>query len=126
MKPIEKTLLDRFNRLAAPEREMLLSFAEFLCARADGSEAADSKVSVELRFIPRPQQESVVAAIKRLSDTYHMLEKPKLLNETSVLMTQHVMQGRDLVEVIDEMEAIFRRHYEEWLKGASKNPLKPR
>lgn len=115
MKPIEKTLLDRFNRLAAPEREMLLSFAEFLCARSSGVEVLDSQPPAEPRDIPRPEQESVVAAIKRLSDTYHMLEKPKLLNETSALMTQHVMQGRDLVEVIDEMETIFRRHYEEWL-----------
>lgn len=115
MKPHEKTLLDRFNKLAAPEREMLLSFAEFLCARADGAQPSVAGPPAEPRFIPRPEQESVVAAIKRLSDTYHMLEKPKLLNETSVLMTQHVMQGRDLVDVIDEMEAVFRRHYEEWL-----------
>lgn len=115
MKPIEKTLLDRFNRLAAPEREMLLSFAEFLCARSEGGRNPDSQLPIEPREIPRPEQESVVAAIKRLSDTYHMLEKPKLLNETSVLMTQHVMQGRELVEVIDEIEAVFRRHYEEWI-----------
>lgn len=27
-------------------------------------------------------------------------------------MTQHVMQGRDRIEVIDELEVLFRRHYE--------------
>lgn len=113
MNPIEKNLLDRFNRLAAPERDMLLSFAEFLCARS--GDVSSAEPHPEPCHIPRPEQESVVAAIRRLSATYPMLEKPKLLNETSVLMTQHVMQGRDLIEVIDEMEAVFRRHYEEWL-----------
>jgi hypothetical protein len=35
-----------------------------------------------------------------------------MLNETSVLMTQHVISGRDAAEVIDELEVLFRRHYE--------------
>jgi hypothetical protein len=41
-----------------------------------------------------------------------MLDRSKMLNETSVLMTQHVISGRDAVEVIDELEILFRRHYE--------------
>ena len=41
------------------------------------------------------------------------IDKPELLNETSVLMTQHVMQGRDIEEVIDELEVLFRRFYDE-------------
>jgi hypothetical protein len=57
----------------------------------------------------------VVVAIKRLRATYPMLEPSKLLTETYELMTQHVMQGRDRVEVIDELEVIFRRHYERTL-----------
>jgi len=42
-----------------------------------------------------------------------MLDKPQLLNETSVLMTQHVMQGRGAKEVIDEIETLFLQFYEE-------------
>jgi hypothetical protein len=49
--------------------------------------------------------------MKRLSATYHMLDKSKLLNETSALMAQHVMQGRPAHEVIDELEVVFELHY---------------
>lgn len=62
--------------------------------------------------IPRPESESVVAAIRRLSQTFPMLDKEALLHETSALMTAHLMQGRGAVEVIDELEIVFRRHYE--------------
>ncbi len=41
-----------------------------------------------------------------------MLDKDKILTETSSLMTQHVVQGRDVVEVIDELELVFERHYD--------------
>jgi len=44
-----------------------------------------------------------------------MLEKPELLNASSVLMTQHVMQGRAIDEVIDELETLFERFYQELL-----------
>ena len=110
MNPSEKKLLRSFNKLAKAEQESLLAFAEFLESRA----AAEEEQSlVEPQLTPRPQQESVVAAIKRLSASYSMLDKPELLNETSVLMTQHVMQGRGAEEVIDELEALFVRFYQE-------------
>lgn len=112
----EKRLLNLYKQLAKSERESLLAFAEFLSSRSS-AKAETPGPRPTPKAIPRPKEESVVAAIKRLSDTYHMLEKPKLLNETSALMTQHLMQGRDLVEVIDEMEEIFRRHYDEWLSS---------
>ena len=54
----------------------------------------------------------MVKAIKRLGATYPMLDRSKMLNETSVLMTQHIISGRDVIEVIDELEIMFRRHYE--------------
>ena len=37
-------------------------------------------------LIPRPETESVIAAIKRLSKTYPMLERKLLFNQTSILM----------------------------------------
>lgn len=112
----EKRLLGLYKQLAPPEREQLQAFAEFLLSRAS-SKVAKAGPRPTPKDIPRPKEESVVAAIKRLSETYHMLDRPKLLNETSVLMTQHLMQGRDLVEVIDEMEDIFQRHYDDWLNS---------
>lgn len=96
-----------FKSLPEVEQRMLLEFAEFLASRA---EAIPQRIE-EPKPIPRPEQESVIKAMRRLSATYHMLDKSKMLNETSALMAQHVMQGRDAVEVIDELEVVFETHY---------------
>ena len=66
----------------------------------------------EPKEIPRPREESVVAAIRRLSETYYMIDKSVLLSETSGLMSAHIMQGRPAEAVIDELEALFSNHYE--------------
>jgi hypothetical protein len=111
MSPAEKKLLSVFKKLATAEQENLQAYAEFLLARH-----RELPQSIpEPQHSPRGENESVVAAIKRLSATYSMLEKPQLLNESSVLMTQHVMQGRAVDEVIEELEALFARFYQELL-----------
>ena len=115
MKPIEKKLLKIFNRLATPERDMLLNFAEFLAARAQGQAQTAAPFPPQPIEVPKPDNESVVAAIKRLSASYHMLDDSRLLNDASMLMSQHVMQGRDADEVINELEAIFERYYQDLL-----------
>ncbi|EHQ51052.1 hypothetical protein ECTPHS_00085 [Ectothiorhodospira sp. PHS-1] len=104
----ERRLRSLYRGLSAADRETLLAFAEFLAGRAA---AAPTSVPAP-EPIPRPEEESVIRAMKRLSATYPMLDKACLLNETSQLMTQHVMQGRAAVEVIDELEAVFARHYQ--------------
>lgn len=112
MSPAEKKLLSVFKKLASDERENLQAYAEFLLTRH-----RETPQSIpEPQHVPRAENESVVAAIKRLSASYSMLDKPKLLNESSVLMTQHVMQGRAVDEVIDELEALFARFYQELLE----------
>lgn len=103
----EARLLELFRRLPAAQAEQLIEFAEFLSMR-HGVEP----VATAIEPIPRPAQESVVKAIKRLAATYPMLDRRKMLNATATLMAQHVMQGRAAVEVIDELEIVFRRHYE--------------
>lgn len=103
----EARLLELFRRLPPPQAEQLIEFAEFLSTR-HGVEP----VATAIEPIPRPAQESVVKAIKRLAATYPMLDRRKMLNATATLMAQHVMQGRAAVEVIDELEIVFRRHYE--------------
>ncbi len=97
-----------YHRLPAAGRETLLAFAEFLLERSG------SALPLDITPTPseRPAQESVVAAIKRLSASYHMLDRSRMLHETSGLMTEHLMQGRPANEVIDELEELFRRHYQ--------------
>ncbi|OQW92630.1 MAG: hypothetical protein BWK79_14260 [Beggiatoa sp. IS2] len=103
-----RRLQEIFEQLPSAEQATLLAFAEFLYERAE----ILSKPLPEPQLIPRPANESVVAAIKRLAKSYPMLEKKKVLDETSNLMTQHILQGRNPVEVIDELEIVFLRHYE--------------
>jgi hypothetical protein len=106
--PQEKRLLRLFGELPDEQRQMLLELAEFL------GERYRRRAVLPLdppRPIARPAGETVIGAIKRLSASYHMLDKSKMLNETSALMAQHVMQGRQAMEVIDELEAVFERYY---------------
>ena len=69
-------------------------------------------------IIPRPDKESVVKAIKRLRATYHMLDQNRLFNETSQHMTSHLLHGKPAAEIIDELEAMFARHYQHYLDEA--------
>lgn len=111
--PLEKQLLAIVRELSEADAGNVLAFAEFLQTRG-------ASVPAEIpppESIARPPQESVVKAVKRLAATYPMVDRGKMLNETSVLMSQHVMQGRDAVEVIDELEILFRRHYEKLKNG---------
>ena len=105
----EKRLREILGELPEAQAIALLEYAEFLAARYGGTK----EVGVPLD-IPRPPKESVIKAIQRLGATYPMIDRSKMLNETSVLMTQHVISGRDAVEVINELELLFRRHYEKF------------
>ncbi len=106
--PLEKRLLSIVRELSDADADSVVAFAEFLQKRGA---AVPSEIPPP-ETIERPAQESVVKAVKRLAATYPMVDRAKMLNETSVLMSQHVMQGRDATEVIDELEILFRRHYE--------------
>lgn len=121
MSRLEDQVLALFRALPAGDQATLLAFAEFLRSRAGAVAvpvAPEAPAPVpEPETIPRPEQESVVKAVKRLSRTYPMLDKSKILNETSALVAQHVIQGRDAVEVIDELEVVFRRFYQELKSG---------
>ena len=105
--------------LSPADQEAVLSFAEFLVSRAATAKAAPAVV-VEIaapELGPRPQDEKVVAAIKRLSKAYYMLDKSKMLGVTSDLVTQHILQGREAMEVIDELEQVFADHYRQLKRG---------
>lgn len=103
-----------FRGLGADDRTLLLAFAELLDSRRSGARLAtgDRNPPPEPSLKPRPTGESVVAAIRRLSQSYSMLDRGAMLNETSALMSAHVLHGRTAPEVIDELEVLFARHYE--------------
>lgn len=105
----ERRLLRLFRALSEGKRAGLLDYAEFLLARAPAEAAPVPQTPQD---IARPAQESVVKAIKRLRATYPMLDRAKLIHETSALMSQHLAQGRAAVEVIDDLEALFARHFQ--------------
>jgi len=105
----ERRLLRLFRALNGSKQAGLFDYAEFLLARA--LPEAES-VPQSPQDIPRPDQESVVKAIKRLRETYPMLDRAKLIHETSALMSQHLVQGRTAVEVINDLEVLFQRHYQ--------------
>lgn len=94
--------------LNAQQQHMLLTFAQFLATQP--IEPVKREIPLP-KDIPRVEDESVVKAMKRLSASYFMLDKAPLLNETSALMAQHLIQGKDRKEVIDELELIFKKHY---------------
>ena len=115
MASAEQQLTELFRQLTADNQLTLLAFAEFLANRRPAGAVAVSKEPVvipEPEAIERPVEESVVGALKRLSKTYHMLDKTEMLGATSDLVASNIMQGTDPVEVIDQLEDIFRSLYE--------------
>ncbi len=112
----KRRLLDFYSRLGEENRATLMAFAEFLANR-DTEGVAAEEIPREPLDIPRPEKESVVAAIRRLTKTYPMLERKELLNETSSLMSAHVLQGRAVQDVVNDLERVFRSHYERFLSS---------
>jgi predicted ATPase len=108
LKKSEKQLLNLYRSLPKAARRNLLDFAQFLVERYP----TEPKTVAEPLSIPRPEDESVIAAVKRLSATYPMLNKDTMLHETSALVAQHLIQGRNATEVIDELELIFLQRYQ--------------
>jgi hypothetical protein len=115
----QRKMLKLFKALDAKDQDVLVAFAEFLSKR-EGASADEEGQETSLDPIPieRPEDESVVAAIKRLSSSYHMLDTSTLLTESSSLMTAHLIHGRSASDVIDELEALFTKEYEAYKQGA--------
>ncbi|RMG56563.1 MAG: Crp/Fnr family transcriptional regulator [Gammaproteobacteria bacterium] len=116
-KPLEQRLLKLFRKLDEEGQGTLLAFAEFLASRKDGEDAPAREPVSEPLDIPRPKEESVPAAIRRLAQTYPMINRDSLFHQTSALMAQHVMQGRPAEEVIDELEALFAEAWRKLAEG---------
>ena len=101
-------LLAIFETLNEEKQTSLIDYAEFLQSKGD-------LVSVEVQAplsIERPSDETVVGAINRLKQTYPMIESMSVFSAASSLMTEHMINGRDVIEVVDEMQVIFEEAYQ--------------
>lgn len=110
-------LIDLYQALDDSRKKSLSDFADFLYAQAE-------PVLKEVQApddIPRPEQETVVGAIKRLKATYHMIGSMSVFSEASALMTDHMVKGRDVVEVIDEMEVLFEDAFKKLVQESNRN-----
>ena len=103
----ERQLRAVLEALTDAEVTSVLDFAQYLRDRRP----AAPKPSAEIVEIPRPEDESVIAAIRRLTQTYPMLDRNTVFNEASSLMARHVMQGETREQTIDRLEALFQSRY---------------
>jgi hypothetical protein len=120
----EQRLIGLFSRLDAADRHTLLAFAEFLAAGGTQSLATPTLLETppdsspfqpqKPHPLPRPGQEKVIAAIRRLTLTYPMLDHSPMLHETTAMMSAHVLQGRPAAQVIDDLEALFQQRYQDY------------
>ena len=76
----------------------------------------------EIVDIPRPEHESVINAIRRLTQTYPMLNRDTLINEASGLMARHMMHGETSEDTIDQLEALFKSRYATWQAEVAASP----
>jgi len=108
----ERKLIKLFKSLDTSNKEAFIAFGEFLQSRASGviTDNKDTVVS-EPVDIPRPEEESVIKAIKRLSATYPMVDKENILHPISDLMTSHMISGRLAPDVIDDLQEVFLNEY---------------
>jgi len=122
---LQNNLIRVFQQLSAADQLAVSNFAEFLLSRSPDRQSASEVAAAapaplpEPNPIPRPDNEKVVAAVKRLSQTYFMLDKTKMLAVTSDLVTQHILHGREAVEVINELEQVFESQYQQLKQGES-------
>jgi len=108
----QRELLALYSKLKQGDRQSLLSFASFLASQQAAPEAPTTEpVSQTPLEVTRPRNESVVKAIRRLSETYPMLDGKDMLDDTSLLMSAHILQGRSAQRVIDELERLFEQRY---------------
>ncbi len=105
-------LIELFEAMDDERKLSLCDFADFLYAKA----------GPVIKEIPQPEEgqrpevETVVGAVKRLKGKYHMVESMTVFSAASSLMTDHMVKGRDVIEVIDEMEILFDDAYKKLLQ----------
>jgi hypothetical protein len=111
-------LIQLFEGLDQQGRDSLLDYADFLFNKNQKNvPAQDKNIKQQPLEHPRPAQESVLAAVKRLRTSYFMIDTDGMINQTSSLVTQFMLQGRPADEVIDDLEKLFNEHYQNYLES---------
>lgn len=100
--------------LSETQQQTLIDFATFLSTQNQAETKESVLELLEPEIIERPEEETVVGAIKRLNKTYYMLDTEALLNQVSSLMGKHLLQGQEADLVIDELEALFEVSYQKY------------
>jgi len=118
MTQAKQRLLDIQSQLNDDNRDSLLSFAEFLLARQPQRQKPALPAPLD---IPRPDGETVVAAIRRLRETYPMIPRARVFDKSSALMSEHILAGREVTEVIDELDALFVSEYQDLSSATDDN-----
>ena len=107
-----KALVDLYESIDDERKLSLCDFADFLYEKS-GPVIKEVPAPDD---VPRPEKETVVGAVKRLKTQYHMVESMAVFSAASSLMTDHMVKGRDVIEVIDEMELLFEQAYKKLLQ----------
>ena len=102
-----------FSALGRDDRHSLLRYAQFLHAERGSDDLVEPQIEKPLDF-PRPKNEHVVVAIRRLAKTYPMLNHDHLLRQSADFMSAHLVSGRSATEVINELEEIFQMQYQKY------------
>ncbi|MBF0124447.1 MAG: Crp/Fnr family transcriptional regulator [Magnetococcales bacterium] len=116
--PEREQLLSLWQQLPSQQQSCLLRYARFL-VQEQGGQAQPEPVTVVTTPLPikRPEQESVVQALKRLKRTYPMIDADTgLLNQASQLLMQKVLGTTADGAIIDQMEQLFQQRYQRWVQ----------
>ena len=105
-------LLELFESLDQERQNSLFDFAEYLLSKGG---PVDREIGEPVP-VPKPDSETVVGAIRRMKQTYPMVDSLQVFSVASNLMTEHMVKGRDLDEVINEIENLFEQTYRDMLK----------
>jgi len=121
----ERKLCKLYSSLNDNDRLTLMKFAAFLLAESVSQDKvieaggmtgdvslADSAPFPEPKIIPAPENENVIKAIKRIAKMYYMVDKSKMLDTTSTLMTEHLVHGRPAQEIVADVEKGFKQEYD--------------
>jgi len=114
MKKQSRELDALMSQLGEDHQRTVVDFATFLVQQYNIQTPLEEGLAPAA--IARPEEESVIAAIKRLKKTYYMLDTDGLLDETSSLMGQHILRGREASAVINELQSLFEAKYKKYLQ----------
>lgn len=108
-----QALIDLYESMNAESKKSLSDYADFLYAKA-----VPVKITIPLpEELPRPLVETVVGAVKRLKAKYFMIDSMSVFSAASSLMADNMVKGRDVAEVIDEMEVLFEAAYKKLIES---------